>query len=81
MTDHPVHFVGSIPLADSEAVFRALAASVGETAKRWPDGETGERATGSVGRSRHSMTIRISSLNPLAQRCTVTRMLWNARSM
>ena len=40
----PVHFVGSIPLADTEAVFRALAASVGGRAKRWPDGETGERA-------------------------------------
>ena len=40
----PVHFVGSIPLADTEAVFRALAASVGDRAKRWPDGETGERA-------------------------------------
>lgn len=43
MTTHPIHFVGSIPLADSEAVFRALAASVGARAKRWPDGETGER--------------------------------------
>lgn len=44
MTAHPIHFVGSIPLADSEAVFRALASSVGDRAKRWPDGETGERA-------------------------------------
>ena len=43
MTAHPVHFVGSIPLADSEAVFRALAVSVGDRAPRWPDGETGER--------------------------------------
>lgn len=44
MTARLVHFVGSIPLADSEAVFRAIADSVGETAPRWPDGETGERA-------------------------------------
>lgn len=42
--NHPVHFVGSIPLPDSGAVFRAIAASVGGKAKRWPDGETGERA-------------------------------------
>lgn len=44
MTTHPIHFVGSIPLADSEAVFRALASSVGDRARRWPDGETGDRA-------------------------------------
>ena len=44
MTSYPIHLVGSIPLADSDAVFRTLAASVGERAKRWPDGETGERA-------------------------------------
>ena len=44
MTAHPVHFVGSIPLADSETVFRAIADSVGESAPRWPDGETGERS-------------------------------------
>ena len=41
---YPIHFVGSIPLENAEAVFRALAASVGERALRWPDGETGERA-------------------------------------
>jgi len=44
MTAHPIHFVGSIPLADAEAVFRTLAVSVGARAKRWPDGETGDRA-------------------------------------
>lgn len=44
MTIHPIHFVGSIPLENADAVFRALAASVGDRAKRWPDGETGERA-------------------------------------
>ena len=42
--DYPIHFVGSIPLKNTEAVFRALASSVGMRAKRWPDGETGERA-------------------------------------
>ena len=40
---HPIHFVGSIPLADADSVFRALAASVGARARRWPDGETGNR--------------------------------------
>ena len=39
----PVHFVGSIPLENAEAVFRAIAGSVGAAAKRWPDGETGVR--------------------------------------
>lgn len=41
---HPIHFVGSIPLADAEAVFRTLSVAVGARAKRWPDGETGDRA-------------------------------------
>jgi hypothetical protein len=40
---HPIHFVGSIPLADAESVFRTLAESVGDLAPRWPDGETGDR--------------------------------------
>ncbi|PPR11002.1 MAG: hypothetical protein CFH41_01102 [Alphaproteobacteria bacterium MarineAlpha11_Bin1] len=44
MTVRPVHFVGSIPLADSETVFRAIADTVCTAAPRWPDGETGERA-------------------------------------
>lgn len=43
-TRHPIHFVGSIPLTDAEAVFRAIAAAVGDRAPRWPDGETGDRA-------------------------------------
>ena len=41
--NHPIHFVGSVPLPDTEAVFRAFASSVGARAKRWPDGETGDR--------------------------------------
>jgi hypothetical protein len=40
-----VHFVGSIPLPDAEAVFRTLAGAVGSRAKRLPDGETGIRKT------------------------------------
>ena len=35
--------VGSVPLADSEAVFRMLASRLGTHAKRYPDGETGHR--------------------------------------
>ncbi len=49
MTDrskHPiVHFVGSIPLPDSETVFRTLAAACGPHLVRLPDGETGIRKT------------------------------------
>lgn len=35
--------VGSIPLADAEAVFRQLAGTVGDRVPRVPDGETGAR--------------------------------------
>ena len=35
--------VGSVPLADPEAVFRILASKLGMHAKRYPDGETGQR--------------------------------------
>jgi hypothetical protein len=43
---HPiVHFVGSIPLPDSEAVFRTLSEAVGPYVVRLPDGETGVRKT------------------------------------
>jgi hypothetical protein len=45
-TGHPiVHFVGSIPLPDAEAVFRTLAETAGPYLKRIPDGETGIRKT------------------------------------
>src|SRR5579883_2916104 len=40
-----IHFVGSIPLADAETVFRNLAAAAGPYLKRLPDGETGIRKT------------------------------------
>jgi methionine synthase II (cobalamin-independent) len=47
MTDrsnHPiVHFVGSIPLPDSETVFRTLSKATGPHLTRLPDGETGIR--------------------------------------
>ena len=43
---HPiVHFVGSIPLPDAEAVFRTLAEAAGPYLLRLPDGETGIRKT------------------------------------
>ena len=38
-----LHFVGSIPLPDGEAVFAALSSAVGDYLRRMPDGETGER--------------------------------------
>jgi hypothetical protein len=42
--DHAVvHFVGSIPLPDSETVFRTLSDATGRHLKRLPDGETGIR--------------------------------------
>jgi hypothetical protein len=40
-----VHFVGSIPLADSETVFRTLSNACGPNLVRLPDGETGIRKT------------------------------------
>jgi SAM-dependent methyltransferase len=39
-----VHLVGSVPLASSEAVFRAVADTLGERLRRIPDGETGPRS-------------------------------------
>lgn len=38
-----VHLVGSVPLADSETVFRTTAETLGALIARWPDGETGAR--------------------------------------
>jgi hypothetical protein len=38
-----VHFVGSVPLENSEAVFRRLSGELGRYLRRMPDGETGER--------------------------------------
>jgi hypothetical protein len=38
-----VHLVGSVPLANSEEVFRATAQILGERIERMPDGETGAR--------------------------------------
>src|SRR5262245_32828336 len=40
-----VHFVGSIPLSDSETVFRTLSNACGPHLVRLPDGETGIRKT------------------------------------
>jgi hypothetical protein len=38
-----VVLVGSVPLANAEAVFRAVSATLGDRLRRIPDGETGER--------------------------------------
>ena len=40
---HNLLLVGSLGLSDAEEVFRTLATSIGTAAKRYPDGETGER--------------------------------------
>src|SRR3984893_16223427 len=45
MTQPIVHFVGSIPLPDTETVFRTLTAATGPHLLRLPDGETGIRRT------------------------------------
>jgi len=39
-----LHLIGSIPLADSEQVFRRLGESLGPFLRCMPDGETGERS-------------------------------------
>jgi methionine synthase II (cobalamin-independent) len=38
-----VHLIGSVPLADTECVFRTVAGVLGPYLRRLPDGETGER--------------------------------------
>lgn len=43
MTTRPVLLVGSVPLADADAVFAAVGAALGPALRRVPDGETGER--------------------------------------
>ena len=40
-----IHFVGSIPLPDTETVFRTLSQAAGKHLVRLPDGETGIRKT------------------------------------
>ncbi|MBI2014621.1 MAG: class I SAM-dependent methyltransferase [Candidatus Rokubacteria bacterium] len=41
---HGVHLVGSVPLAGPDAVFRTIAAEIGDRVRRIPDGETGPRS-------------------------------------
>lgn len=43
MTGRNVHLVGSVPMANAEAVFRQVSAALGPRIKRLPDGETGAR--------------------------------------
>lgn len=38
-----VHLVGSVPMANAQAVFETVSAALGRRIKRLPDGETGER--------------------------------------
>ena len=42
--ERALHLVGSIPLADSESVFRAVAQTLAGSLSRIPDGETGVRS-------------------------------------
>ncbi len=44
MTSKGVHLVGSVPLDDTEQVFRTTAAELSHLVQRLPDGETGERS-------------------------------------
>ena len=44
MRPTPIHLVGSIPLANAEAVFSTVARILGARVSRIPDGETGERS-------------------------------------
>lgn len=41
--DLSVHLVGSVPLADTETVFRTVCGCIGPNVRRMPDGETGAR--------------------------------------
>ena len=43
MVGRNVHLVGSVPLADSAAVFEMTGAILGDRMTRYPDGETGQR--------------------------------------
>ena len=44
MTARPIALLGSVPLASAAEVFDASARILGQTLKRYPDGETGARA-------------------------------------
>lgn len=44
MTARGAHLVGSVPLANAEAVFTAVARELGDRLRRLPDGETGPRS-------------------------------------
>jgi hypothetical protein len=47
------HLVGSIPLQDAEAVFRAATGALGGHLERVPDGETGDRSTWIAWQAQH----------------------------
>ena len=43
-SNRTAHLVGSIPLPDSETVFRTVCQALGSSVRRIPDGETGDRS-------------------------------------
>ena len=43
-TNRMAHLVGSVPLPDSETVFRTVSRVLGSSVRRIPDGETGDRS-------------------------------------
>lgn len=45
MSGHNLYLVGSVPLANAEAVFTTVSKALGVRLKRIPDGETGDRST------------------------------------
>jgi hypothetical protein len=49
-----VHFNGRVNLADSESVMREIVSRIPSGLRRVPDGETGDRVTGSSSRCRSS---------------------------
>src|SRR5437764_12612551 len=56
-----VHLVGSVPLEDSEAVFRTASEIMGDRLRRIPDGETGKRSIWIV------FQIDVLAANPLLE--------------
>lgn len=62
MSERNVYLVGSIPLSNASEVFERVSSALGDTVKRIPDGETGERSDWIT------WLERIFSSNPSLQR-------------
>ena len=43
-SNRTAHLVGSVPLPDAETVFRTVSQALGDSVRRIPDGETGNRS-------------------------------------